>query len=181
MIVFPDDKILFIHIPKNGGGALLIYSKINNKNWGLYKSTHTPINKEIYKKYKNWKIVAIIRNSYERIVSLYRFRCLIRKTDFFNNFEDFVLNFEHKELLYNQLNYIKINEKVVADCIIYDKNTLTNKIANIFKDKEYISPIKNKVTHYHGEYDWKSYYTEKSKKEVEKYCQNEIDYFNFKF
>ena len=181
MLVYPKEKILFIHIPKNGGAVFLNYGKINKKQWGVYQKTHTQINTEIYKKYKNWNIVTIVRNTYERLVSLYRFRCMIKKSESFKTFEDFVLKFAHKELLFNQLDYISIDDKIVANkIIIYDKNGLTTQIAKVFGDTKFKLPLKNKLTHFYGKYDWKSYYTPKALEEVNKYCKKEIEYFKFK-
>lgn len=174
--------MLFIHIPKNGGALFVRYGIENNKKWESYKEAHDLMTKEDYEKFKDWKIITIVRNCYERVVSLYRFRCLIKKTDSFKNFEDFVLNFEWKEELFNQLHWFRVDDKNIVDQIImYDKNNLVKSIVKIFKDEKPKIPRKNDAVHFYGNYNFKDYYTPKAKEEVERICKEEIALFNFKY
>lgn len=181
MIIYPDQKILFVHIPKNGGACFLNYAKENNKRWKLYRGTHSAIEEEDVEKFSGWSIVTIVRNTYSRMVSLYRFNCLIRKAVEHSSFEDFVFNFNLKDS-FDQLNYITVKDKIVADRIlIYSGDTLVDNINKVFGDKAFIVPKKNETTHYYGQYDFKEYYTEKAKKEVDRLCAKEISLFGFDY
>ena len=66
-----DNKILFIHIPKNAGNS--IHRNLIDLNFNIVTFGHRrllDIDEEIKKKYK---ILAVIRNPYDRLVSYYSF------------------------------------------------------------------------------------------------------------
>jgi len=189
MKLFPDDKILMIHIPKTGGECFQKYAELNNKKIRVYKSAHRLIKYEDYIPYKDWKIVTIIRNSYERIASLYRFRYGME----FKTLEDFVFNTDQRIKKFNQLYHCALDSTpfiedvciysniIVDEFIIYSKTNLIRDISKIFGDTEYKYPPKNQKTHYYGDYDWRKYYSDKARKEVARICKQEIELFNFEF
>jgi hypothetical protein len=158
-----DINILFIHIPKTGGTSLEIYfsSKFNipldYKSLYMFLDEETKIKNNIiinsnlqhitYKiilKYKNEfgidfnniKIITIIRNPYERIISdlFYLHKINI------NSSKEEVFNIIHTYLLANNLDNHNIpqnyfltddNNNIIPDICILRTETLTNDMHNL--------------------------------------------------
>ena len=103
MPILHSAKIIFVHIPKTGGGTiektLGIYGKDNNGSlspdhsilYGKYKNKflqHLTINeiKELNKKeFESYKKISFVRNPYDKIISEYLWRIQVygkRKLEF---------------------------------------------------------------------------------------------------
>jgi len=103
MPILHNAKIIFVHIPKTGGGTiektLGIYGNDNNGNWeadhsilyGRYKNKflqHLTISeiKELKKKeFDTYRKVSFVRNPYDKIISEYLWRIQVygkRKLEF---------------------------------------------------------------------------------------------------
>ena len=74
MIIYPEKKIIFHHVPKTAGKSIRKYFK---ECFGNHVSTgpqHQPLKYCYDKKYDDYKIFTVIRNPYERLCSFYEFR-----------------------------------------------------------------------------------------------------------
>jgi len=92
-------EIIFIHIPKTAGytiGRCLDEIKSLKPGYGF---CHKTARKIIKKEDKDCIIMAVVRNPYDRLYSVYEFHRKKRNDIDWNvSFEDFILNFEKKIL-----------------------------------------------------------------------------------
>ena len=112
-----DEKILFIHIPKNAGTSVSIFLKNLNFKKPMRIFRHPQIHHlyldELEDKINiNEKIsFAIIRNPFDRLVSYYHYSKKKNRLAEYSSFKEFVLAFNNSNNRFKepQLRYIKSN------------------------------------------------------------------------
>ena len=128
------DKIIFIHIPKTAGAST--NETLNNVD-ALYDGTgftHKSAKDVISDTMKNIPSMAIVRNPYDRLYSIYSFYSKIgNDIPESMTFEDFILSYEEKFMgvlqenghphAFNQcFDYISNNSKLIVSDIIHFEN-----------------------------------------------------------
>lgn len=211
LVISKKNKLIFFHIPKNAGtsvsSALLknesyyfawvILSKILRKfkktdnfffdniqnQFFLFTSHETvktienKISKDIFNNYFKF---AIVRNPYSRFVSRYNYMKLTNNLNE-KNFSVFLENHVKKSLVADQQYKFLLNKngKIGVDKIIKYENLNTeiqelNKYTNLdFSKFEKL----NVSTHD----NYRDYYNNESKKIVEDFCREDLEYFNYSF
>lgn len=157
MPIFLKNKILFIHIPKNGGTSIEIYMKTlgdkmdlwkhgNFKNFYLFHSEQHCTFKEIVniKKYNpEYRTFSVIRHPIDRVVSEYNYLINVgRKFEDFNSFLDLFLNKENYRKFDNHnlsnFDYLSNEDGEIPDEIkifkFFDAEGISNFIG--FKNKK---------------------------------------------
>lgn len=205
-----DRKYLFVHINKSCGGVITTNFKKN----GLTEITgqHRSLKDMLYiaenvinLSRKNLFMFTIVRNPWERMLSMYLF---YHKNNFnspeffsgddkidndFNNWIEYIYSSSFdktkihgcvnifKYCFSNQLNWVKdSNNNIIENINIYkiedlDLNDFFEKKLNLY-DFDIITKI-HPTKHKHYSY----YYNEKSKNLVSKHYQEDIDYFGYKY
>lgn len=128
------DKIVFIHIPKTAGAS--ITTTLDNVDALYYGTgrTHKFAKDVISDTMKNYPSMAVVRNPYDRLYSIYSFYSNMRD-DIPGSitFEEFVLSYERKFVgrvqdnghphAFNQcFDYVSSNGKVIVSNIIHFEN-----------------------------------------------------------
>jgi hypothetical protein len=73
--LFKRNKIGFHHVPKTAGTSIRHYlSMVLSEEYTILGTQHVPIEKIYNKIPKNMKVFTVIRNPYERLISLYNYR-----------------------------------------------------------------------------------------------------------
>lgn len=175
-------KIIFIHIPKNAGTA------INNLLFKRDSANHLTvkeyeINNKFRKKIKKYFVFAVVRNPFDRFVSLYtyllktnhkkqssteEYKKLNKEIKQFKNFNEFVLKFS--KFKYKNLKAFKTQHSFIEN-----KTNAINKIIYFEKLDQEFEPIRKKynlkkiprINISQKKYsDWRDYYNLKSAKIV---------------
>lgn len=194
-------KLLFIHIAKNAGRSVWEAMEKKYKDTRKIAWGHSTL-QEVHKKInlKKYTTFAIVRNPYDRMVSLYHF--LYQQKDSFMGYDGVErptsiipgLGFEKWLLEYGkvahtsskknrlvtskqpQLDWLTVNKKVVCNEIIRFEE-LYPRLHNILGITKEELPVKHKTKR--GGY--RELYTPKSKAFVEKYFKKDLEYFNYEF
>jgi len=183
-------KLIFTHVPKTGGGSLTRAIMEYDPSAFKYMSWHQalwPIKKKIDSEYPGFYHVTIVRNSFEALVSCYRFRNVKSgMAEDFPTFKQWLKNPEGHQYTVigrkcvNQLDIIadKLGNILVDQIIYHDKydegiQELNSKLG--------INIVPNHDCHFYGTYDFRSYYDNETIDIVKKLCKKDIKYFNFKF
>lgn len=198
-MIIHSNKLIFLHIPKTGGTSIenmLCPKPLNpfvfNKYWmfGLVDNqysqhfNYTNIQKYCNTDISDYFIFAVVRNTWDRLVSAYKY--LYENLDF----EKFITNkciaLQQKRLTQTdhfntQMAFIK-NEagKIVPDFIGRFENLQTDfdymcDINHLKKKKLYTINKSNNKKHY------SLYYTDKTRDLVNETYREEIEFFDFKF
>jgi hypothetical protein len=162
-----------------------------------HKSRHAVMNKNDAEIFKDYYKIAVVRNSYELCASFYRFMTekIINERQKPSSIKELIesqiVATEHsqpwqiresKNPFPIQLDYISEHDKIlVNEIFIFDNDldSVLSKVKRKFNFKEKF--VKTEGSHYYGSYDWRKYYDDESIEYVEKICQKDIQYFNFKF
>lgn len=205
-----NNKFLFVHINKSGGGIVTNHMKINGntKITGKHRSLEQMLN--ITKNKHNLKkedlyIFTIIRNPWERMLSMYLFyhKNNYNSPEFFsgknnidNNFKEWIKyiysdKFNRNKLhgvinifkycFCNQLNWISDNSGNIINInkiIRFENNELEDFFKNTMKLKK-INTKKRVHPTKHKHYS--EYYDEETKLLVEKHYKKDIEYFGYTF
>ena len=177
-----NENILFIHIPKTGGSSLELYFKskfqipLDNKSLYLFLEENNKNNIEInsslqhltyktilkYEKefnidFNNIKIITIVRNPYERIISdfffLHKININTSKEEVFDIIKTYLLSDNLDN--HNLPQYVFItndNKELIADLHILHTETLTTDMHNLgyedFNTYTNVNVNKEKVDYY---------------------------------
>jgi len=185
MLVSPKLKKIFVHIPKTGGTSIKQAMRDNDKGWyslgNVHDGLHEYMNIHPVKttKYEDYDMFAVVRNCWDLVVSLYRFRQQTKNIEI--SFDEWLMRgnlTERKSTFPKQLPYIcfpNINQK-------------TNVVIKYFKYEEGFKQIEdylqlkiNYNIHNYGKYNSKDYFSKQSFDYLNELCKEDIDYFNFKF
>ena len=205
-----NDKFLFVHINKSGGAIITDNMKLN----GNTKLTgfHRPLKDMLFLAEKNFSlkkenlyIFTIVRNPWDRMLSMYLFyhKNNFNSPEFFstnldidNNFNSWIKyiysnSFDrtkihsgvniYKYCFSNQLNWIKDNndDNININKILkFENNELDNFFKNEIKLQNYnINTRIHPTKHEH----YSKYYNKESIELVRKHYQEDIDYFSYNF
>jgi len=215
----PQLNLLFIAIPKTSGN--LITSEITKKRFRI-KYGHYPLKiwQEKFKINNKTTIFTIVRNPYEKMISLYFYTLKKHRkiVPWFSQNDDIDYDFNKwLEWNYNDnLEKLKKSKITNEKCgnvemisnfelnfsnqldLLKDKNGILDESIIIFefqdlKEKKYLPLIQllnekkisnlnfNQIVNSSEHNHYSSYYNQKSKILIEKYFEDDIKYFGFKF
>tara|TARA_Y100000034_G_scaffold34572_1_gene42421 strand:- start:1657 stop:2235 length:579 start_codon:yes stop_codon:yes gene_type:complete len=182
-------KVIFIHIPKSAGYAIArCLDEVNSLVEG-YGYTHSSA-KDIIKPshYSLYPILAVVRNPYDRLYSLYNFYS--QKRDVISpsiSFKKFILNYPNKyyktHFRYNNCyDFIQKDNQLITTDILFFEN-LSNDYNSFCKKYN----IKNnlKVMNYNDKkirkIDKSKLYTNEMRKIVEEIFKKDFKVFNYTY
>jgi len=199
-----EDRITFIHVPKNAGTSIVNFFKRSYKTQSL-PTKHTTWSQLPTEWQHN--TFCVVRNPYDRIVSLYKFqiKVLERKQRLYPNF----INPQLEELSKGFKNYVMNCQETIFKKRLNYKNTdakWTNwqqlkylsgnfekinilRYENLEKDFTQLL-IENRIKQNRplqklnvsrSNNDYKQFYDTETRKEVEKFYQEDIDILKYKF
>jgi len=211
LVISKKNKLIFFHIPKNAGSSVssmllkdekyyyswVILSKIlrkfrNTDNFFFdnfqrkiflftshetVKTIQDKISNEIF---ENFFKFAIVRNPFSRFVSRYNYMKLTN-TLREKNFSDFLTKHIEKSLMADQQFKFLLNKngEIGVDKIIKFEN-INEEIKELGKILSLdISKFKKLNVSTHG--DYRDYYNSNTKKIVEDFCKEDLEYFNYSF
>lgn len=199
-----EDRITFIHVPKNAGTSIVYFFKENYKTQSL-PTTHATWS-QLPKEWQD-NTFCVVRNPYDRVVSLYKFQIKVLESkqrlypNFINpqleelskGFKNYIMNCKEtvfkkhpthnyvdakwtkrQQIKYLSGNFEKINilryENLEKD---FTQLLMENRIKqNRPLQKLNVSRSNN---------DYKQFYDTETRKEVEKFYQEDIDILKYKF
>ena len=201
-MTFISEKLIFIHVPKSAGTSVKISLKKFTKEQifpGIKNFTHQSfsqivnINKTIT---HNRTSFAVVRNPYERFVSIYRFvnrpiklkKWFGRKAEEvaynIDTFEKFIDLFFMPVKLWQGKNHFTPQFEWVdgVDCVF--KINEKDKLNSFLKEFGVLEPIGhfNKQKNYSGNNKmYKDYYNQNTKKIISKHFKKDLDFFKYVF
>lgn len=196
MVVLQNKKIIFVHIPRTGG--ISIYEQLTKFGRITNHKTHLTAYKlrRIVNNYNKCFSFAVVRNPFERMVSLYFYRKTSGKDGgvYGLGFKDWIKyiysdRFDRSQTVHTlidinfhlgtQLNWIvDRGGKIIVSKVL--------RFENLKKDWKYVTDIlgkdvklnlRNATNHKH----YSCYYDSECIKLVEKNCKRDLDYFGYKF
>jgi len=195
-------KFIFIHVPKTAGISISdALKEYTEDEISFHKSQFNILNNDgtqgIYMKSSRWKgfegdyyLHASIDDLYRRlgdeIFSFYIFACVrnpfdrvVSQTSFANKINTMPLLLQNFGLPKPQLEYLKINDKVVANRILRFENLQEdfNQACKEIGLPELDLVHKNRS----NRTDYRNYYTEQTKNMIYRIYKDEFDYFGYEF
>jgi len=185
MIISDKYKLLFVHIPRTSGQSVRNVITEHDPDWKEIHYFHAPITPEISEKYKDYFKFAIVRNPWQATASLY-FQEVKVKGSKYDNFKHWFgikkrQNFPNHEIFPRQLPFI-FTDKLLVDNVFRYEN-IGQEINKLFRPLK-INVDYTKVTSHNtsDKYNWRDIYKDKSNIElVRNYCQEDIEYFGWKY
>ena len=211
IVISKKNKLIFFHLPKNGGTSVsdlllrnenyyyswVIFSKIlkrftkkdnfffdnfQNKIHLLrshesVKSIEEKISPQIFNAYFKF---AIVRNPYSRFVSRYNYTKLISNINHLK-FSEFVKQYIEFDMIADKQYQFLLNKngKIGVDKVFKLENI--NKDINEITSRININPNKFYRINTSTYDDYKQYYDADTKKIVENFCKEDLDFFNYHF
>jgi hypothetical protein len=195
-------KFIFIHVPKTAGISISdALKEYTEDEISFHKSVFNILNNDgtqgIYMKSSRWKgfegdyyhhasIDDLYRRLGDEIFSFYIFACVrnpfdrvISQTSFANKINTMPLLLQNFGLPKPQLEYLKINDKVVANRILRFENLQEdfNQACKEIGLPELDLGHKNRS----NRTDYRNYYTEQTKNMIYRMYKDEFDYFGYEF
>jgi FkbM family methyltransferase len=203
-----NNKYLFVHINKSGGGTITNNMKNNGetKITGMHRTL--PDMLDIAKTKHSLDINSIftftmVRNPFDRMLSMYLYYKKHDSKEFFsgkshidnefNNWIEYIYSGEFdrtrkhggvnvfNHCFCNQLNWLKDYDGKLMDInkiLKYENNEYDHLYADILKLSKYDSST---IVHPTNHAHYSQYYTEKSIELVSKHYQEDLDYFDYNF
>ena len=185
-------KIIFIHIPKCAGSSVRFELEKNDPNIiSLLHTSYITLLKEYPFETKNYLIFTIVRNTYDRLVSLYHyvkknlhlppFNTNNRYITLFSKPFNECLKSEQFEIGRNNFFWIKdTDNKIPRNINIFYFDTNFQEEINKLFLKNNINLILNIPNHNTSEHEnYKNYYNNELLEYVKMYNKEEIEYFNW--
>ena len=202
-----NDKYLFVHINKSGGGIITknLENNGNVKINGYHRSLEKMLTFVNETNYSNLYIFTVVRNPWDRMVSMYFyykyknyhpefFSGNQEIDDNFNNWIEYIYSskFDRNRLhsdvnvftycFCNQLNWIKNkNGNLIRVNKILQFENLKNELNNFLINSLGIKSIIDEKIHPTNHDHYSKYYNKDSKELVRKYYSEDIEFFNYKF
>ncbi len=184
MILSDSAKVLFLHVPRTGGSTItkILFDGLPDTKRVLsqHASTRTaPFS--FFDQYSDYLKFTFVRNPWERIISWYS---LLRETQeekmkAIVSIEEFIETIKNY-FWFNQLDYLTDEDGHLVVDKIGRYEDYENELTQILNDLNIpfrgIPRLNSTLQR-----DYRSLYTEKSKKIVEEYCYKDIDYFSYRF
>jgi len=198
-MVSEKNKLIYVHISKTAGTSMHRYLKeIGDIK---HDTSHRTLKKilDLDPKYQNYRKFSIVRNPWDRILSLYTYHKSRKARDFllhrnnleFNNWIKIIYKPEYKHLTHHNLNVQLIHlgnqydwltdhgNKICMDFILRFENI--NKDFDEFTEKFNLPkqkfPHRNQSKHKH----YTEIYNNESIDIVSKFCKKDIEYFKYKY
>lgn len=211
MVISHSKKFLFVHIQKTAGRSFEAVLKENIPDLKSFMGTHDHAlwaKEQLEEQWSDYYKVAFVRNPWDRLVSwytmiqekgrktLYKRIFGMRKYNHLtqyvlsnsNSFEEFLYNCVDtiddidgkKSILYNQLDYITDKDgSLIVDFVGRFEN-LNKDTDTVFKTlglENVTLPHKNSSKHK----NYRSYYSEETKKLVSQRFERDIEFFSYEF
>jgi len=193
-MIFHEKKCIFMHINKTGGTSIetalgeCMPKAFDPEKHMDSKSMINLYGKEIWKKYFTFSIV---RNPWDRMLSLFLWRKKVRFIPQNLGFKNFIMNWDYwrmyKRIRYEDYKRVLtsapqthwFNGNLKFDFVGRFENIQNdfNEICNNLNLKLKILPHKYKTNHGH----YSLYYDKEMKKEIEKIWGEDIELFKYKF
>lgn len=205
-----NKKVNFIRIPKNASTSLYNYFGVTNtirdnylsEDNEAYKNIFAPSHcrlefaiKEFGERILSLPTLAVIRNPYDRIVSMYFFAQKTKLNRVYNvDFQNFLEFCEYSQELssdpnffhaWSQKSFIEVDNDIRVDSLLSFENLQgdLDKFLYKFNLKDFYkkagATLKKENSTKHE--NFKQYYCSKSKKIVENIWGEDIDYFSYNF
>ena len=211
LVISKKNKLIFFHIPKNAGTSMssaLLKNEVYYYPWVIvskilrkFKKTdnffydnfqkkihlftsHEPVasieEKISNQIFNNFFKFAIVRNPFSRFVSRYNYIKSVNKLMKLNFFE-FVKNHVKSPMITDKQYKFLLNKngKIGVDKILKFEN-INNEIYDLSKIIN-LDPSKFQKLNVSTMDNYKSYYDENTKKIVENFCKEDLEYFNYSF
>lgn len=208
MPIFYNPKIIFIHIPRTGGTAFLAkigetnsrfpdYTPSNSSHYNhpFTHKTYLHYKKDLKEKINDYKLMTIVRNPYERMVSYYKMHLIgtnllqIQRQNKFDSYDkeyNFYLKkmfIEKKFTLIENVSSLIIPEichLTQTDYLINEDNVIEKKI-EVYKLEDFKKNLPEiNITKF--DVDFKLFYKSKENIEIIKnYFYNDFINFNYSF
>ncbi len=201
MPVFDSHKLIFIHIPKNGGESIYRYMgyphldhrKPNNtlvygvtKHFCLQHLTCNQMVKHGFvspEKFQEYYKFAIVRNPYDRLVSEYFWKGM-NWQERYNSFEKFVRALPKLMKLVQYAHFIPQhqfitdnNDNIIVDDVLRFEN-YSEQISGLLS-KFNIEADTNKKYNHSQRGSYEQYYTDDLKKIVQQYYEKDFEMFGY--
>ena len=205
-----NKRVNFIRIPKNASTSLYNYFGVTNTIRDNYLSVDNEVYKNIFapshcrlefaikefgERILSLPTLAVIRNPYDRMVSMYFFAQKTKLNRVYDmDFQNFLEFCEHSQELssdpnffhsWSQKSFIEVDNNIRADSLLSFENLqedldkfLYEFNLKDFYEKAGVSLKKDNSTEHEN---FKQYYCSKSKKIVENIWGEDIDYFLYTF
>jgi hypothetical protein len=200
MLINHRHQLIFVHIPKTGGGSFRAYHSKKMKGRFRKRShellrAHSPLSREICDQYPNYYKFAIVRNTWELLASSYRFANSgkprdkegLLKPDGYTMTEwietcQTQKMIDHVGPFPRQLDYLSDEKGLLVDSICHYDNLIADlrhvveEIGLKFDEKVW----RRCNAHDYGSYDWRSYFNDpKAIEQVKTLCKGDLDYFGW--
>lgn len=198
MLVNHRYQLLFVHIPKTGGGAFRDYNKKYLSRWWRKSfeeigPPHAPLTPEIAARFADYTKFAIVRNPWKMISSAYRFETegisrdkhgTLRKRDIpiLDWLEEQAADEARVGPFPSQFRYISDGDQLLIDRFCRQDN-LPQDMTQLMTDlgaPNHPDFWKKPVRHYYGDYDWKACLADpKVRSRIEELCRKDFEYFQW--
>lgn len=198
MLVNHRYRLLFVHIPKTGGGAFREYHKKYLSCWWWKNceeigASHDPLTPEIAARFYDYTKFTIVRNPWKMIASAYRFETqgisrdkhgVLRKRDIsvLDWLEEKAADETRIGPFPSQIRYFTDQGKPLIDrfCIqeqLAEDMTILLEELGVPNHPEF---WQKPVRHYYGDYDWKACFDDPAARaRVEDLCRADFEYFQW--
>ncbi|MFK5892540.1 MAG: sulfotransferase family 2 domain-containing protein [Pseudomonadota bacterium] len=198
-----EKKILFIHIPKCAG-TFIEKHLTPNIQWDKTDEKHLTMEHSIDKYgldiVQSYYKFSIIRNPYERLVSFYLYQkrrneklfdsnlcdtlCRKYRTNYYNNFKDFVFNLQHYEhklavWVKNDIascGYFLNNYHGIKMDLVIKQENLSDEIS-LLEEKFHIAFSNQKTNSSPEKYEYKNFYDRDTIAFVRKFYKDDFHHF----